>query len=895
MTPAGQTAPRVRVDGKFFRLGKAKFFVKGVAYGPFAPNAAGQPWPSVEQTTQDFIRLRELGANVVRVYYVPPRWILDLAQQHDLKLLVDIPWNKHLCFLNDPAEQEAAREAVRRAVIEGARHPAIFAYSIANEIPTDVVRWHGAKAVAAFIDKLAVEAKGLDPECLCTFANFPPTEFLRPQNLDFVCFNVYLHQPQAFRNYLARLQMIADSKPLVLGEFGIDALREGEARQGEILGWSIEAAFRAGLAGAVVFSYTDDWWRDGRPVDDWQMGLTTADRQPKPSFPVVKDKFAAAPYFPLPQCPKVSVVVASYNGERTLKACLDSLERLNYPSYEVILVDDGSTDATARIVFTGFNDSGEGHPPPNATFPMFSDKAGALAHFPHLRYVRHARNAGLSVARNTGILASTGEIVAFTDSDCRVDEDWLYYLVGELLNREFAAMGGPNFLPPDDSAVGAAVMVSPGGPAHVMLNDRQAEHIPGCNMAFWRHTLDEIGGFDPIFTKAGDDVDICWRLEQAGFKIGFSPAALVWHYRRSTIAAYLGQQQGYGEAEALLVRKHPEYFNSFGGSLWRGRIYSAARFGVLVQSPIIYRGTFGSGFFQTLYAAAPDSTLMLATTLEYHVLVLVPLWVLAASLNHLMPVAIAATLIPAGICAAAGAQAFIPPDKLRWWSRPLVAVLFLLQPLVRGWARYQGRLTPKRAPSPQHSLDSLALVHNKAPVDEACYWSEQPISRVQFVADLLRRLEAMNWPNKSDIGWSEFDIELFGNHWNSVQLTTVTEDHGQGRHLVRARLLPRWTLEARVVFWAVLAFELVLLGLLHHWTPWRWLLLFSVLPLVWFIRQQARHLQSMIVVFLDEAAKDWNFTKIGATAEISEPPVMTTAPPVRSAPNAEPHVNTPFS
>src|SRR5258707_796130 len=83
-----------------------------------------------------------------------------------------------------------------------------------------------------------------------------------------------------------------------------------------------------------------------------------------------------------------------------------------------------------------------------------------------------------------------------------------------------------------------------------------------------RWALDEIGGFDPIFMKAGDDVDVCWRLEQAGFKIGFSPAALVWHYRRSTIPAYLGQQSGYGEAEALLVRKHPEYFNSFGGSLW---------------------------------------------------------------------------------------------------------------------------------------------------------------------------------------------------------------------------------------------------------------------------------------------------------------------------------------
>src|SRR6185295_15449325 len=223
--------------------------------------------------------------------------------------------------------------------------------------------------------------------------------------------------------------------------------------------------------------------------------------------------------------------------------------------------------------------------------------------------------------------------------------------------------------------------------------------------------------------------------------------------------AYLGQQSGYGEAEALLVRKHPEYFNSFGGSLWRGRIYTTSKFGVLAPPPIIYRGTFGSGWFQTLYTGMPDSTLMLATALEYHVLIVLPLWVLAAILHYLLPVAIAAMLVPVVISVTAGVQAPIPHDKKRWWSRPLVAVLFFLQPIVRGWARYAERLTPTKSPSPQHSLDSLALVHNRGMFDEVCYWSEQRVDRVPFVADLLRRLDATGWPNKSDIGWSEFDIE----------------------------------------------------------------------------------------------------------------------------------------
>jgi GT2 family glycosyltransferase len=68
-----------------------------------------------------------------------------------------------------------------------------------------------------------------------------------------------------------------------------------------------------------------------------------------------------------------------------------------------------------------------------------------------------------------------------------------------------------------------------------------------------------------------------WRLQQRGYRIGFSPAGFVWHYRRNNIGAYLKQQRGYGVAEALLRHKHPEYFNNLGGMRWRGRIYNPTR------------------------------------------------------------------------------------------------------------------------------------------------------------------------------------------------------------------------------------------------------------------------------------------------------------------------------
>jgi GT2 family glycosyltransferase len=823
------------VGGKFFRLGETKYYVKGIAYGPFAPGETRAPFASREQTEKDFAQIALLGANTLRVYHVPERWFLDLAAQHHFKVFVDIPWNKHLCVLDSARLRREARQAVRGAVLSCAGHSAVFAFSVANEIPADIVRWSGGDRIAEFIDQLVQEAKQADPDCLCTFTNYPPTEFLRPQCVDFVCFNVYLHQESTFKAYLARLQMMAESKPLLLGEIGIDSLREGEDRKSEILTWQIENVFRGGLAGVVVFSFTDDWWRNGEQVCGWHLGLTTAERQPKSSFHALSNAFRKAPHFRLSRYPKVSIVVASYNSQRTLRACLDSLLGLNYPDYQIILVDDGSEDTTPQIALQ----------------------------YPKVLYIRHPSNRGLSTARNSGIAAATGEIVAFMDADCRADEDWLYYLVADLLDSEFVGMGGPNLLPPEDSAVAAAVMASPGGPAHVMLTDRQAEHIPGCNMAFFRQALTEIGGFDPIFHLAGDDVDLCWRLQQGGCRIGFSPSAFVWHYRRSTLVDYLKQQHGYGLAEAMLVRRHPEYFNSFGGSIWRGRIYASSQLGVLLRPSIIYRGLFGSAGFQSLYASAPAGSLMLFTSLEYHVLGCVPIWILSVYLPQLLPLAIAALAFPIAVCATAGAQAALPAGKTRPWSRALVAVLFFLQPIVRGWARYQGRLLQRPTPSgARQTLDSLALRASKHSLAEVQYWSKEPINRLSFIAAVLERLDAQGWPNKPDIGWSDFDVEVYGSRWSNLQLTTVTEDHARNKHILRCRLRTRWSLQAQVVFWALAGLELLVLGFLVRRWPWLWLALLTLPLAAWCVRRDQRTLQSMIVVFLNELAARWKLITI---------------------------------
>src|SRR5262249_45632752 len=145
---------------------------------------------------------------------------------------------------------EAARNAVRRAARECGNHPAIFAISVVNEFPPDLVRFIGKEKVEELIDELVCIVKAIAPDCLVTFANFPTTEYLRPREIDFVCFNVYLHQDQAFRNYLARLQNIAGEKPLMLGEYGIDTYQEHtEESQAEILTAHVKAVFEEGAVG----------------------------------------------------------------------------------------------------------------------------------------------------------------------------------------------------------------------------------------------------------------------------------------------------------------------------------------------------------------------------------------------------------------------------------------------------------------------------------------------------------------------------------------------------------------------------------------------------------------------------------------------------------------------
>ena len=157
-------------------------------------------------------------------------------------------------------------------------------------------------------------------------------------------------------------------------------------------------------------------------------------------------------------------------------------------------------------------------------------------------------------------------------------------------------------------------------PTHVLLNDTIAEHIPGCNMSFRKWALEEIGGFDPTYTKAGDDVDVCWRLQDRGWALGFSPSALVWHHHRNSVRAYWKQQVGYGEGESFLAQRHPEKFNERGQTRWQGRIYSHLPAYRSLFKSVIYHGRWGAAAFPSIYQGGVNSWKCLPQMIEWQLM-----------------------------------------------------------------------------------------------------------------------------------------------------------------------------------------------------------------------------------------------------------------------------------
>jgi GT2 family glycosyltransferase len=553
---------RWRTDGKFFRSGGERIRLMSVTYGPF-------PADRSDQAEEDFQRIASAGFNSVRLYDLPGQTLLDAAARHGLKIFAGLDWNYLADFGKRQSLVTGAKIRLARFLASHGTHPALAGVYVGNEIAADLVRWIGPAKVRAILEDIIATGREVAPDVLFAYANYPSTEYLEPANADFTAFNIYLEEEERFRAYLKRLHHVAGDRPLVVSEFGLDSQRNGSAKQAETLRWGCAAARAEEVAGMTIYAWSDLWMSGRHEVLDWDFGLVDREGKPKPAL----EQWEPALFTDasLRASPSFSVIICTRNGRQRIGTCLAAISRMRGGGFETIVVDDGSDDGTADRV---------------------------AADFPQVRLLR-LEPSGLSAARNAGAAIARHEILAFTDDDCEPDIEWIARLRRAFLDGQFAAAGGPNLPPEATTWREAVVRAAPGAPSHVMLTDEEAEHLPGCNIAVTKAAFDAIGGFDPLFRTAGDDVDFCWRLRDAGFRLGFAPGAFVWHWRRPHIGAFLRQQLGYGRAEKLLLAKHPQRFSDAGGARWEGFVYGGGPVRA-VRDSIIYHGTMGTAGYQKI-------------------------------------------------------------------------------------------------------------------------------------------------------------------------------------------------------------------------------------------------------------------------------------------------------
>ena len=765
-----QASCRPRAHGKFLYRGDEKLYLRGVTYGSFRSREDGNEFPYPERVRSDFEQMRLAGINAVRTYTAPPRWLLDLAQAEGLLVLAGLPWEHHIAFLDSSRVRRSIRGRVRDAARGCAEHPALLGFAVGNEIPAGIVRWHGGRRVEKFVESLYEETKDVDPEALVTYVNYPTTEYLQLPFVDFSCLNVYLEARDNLEAYLARLHNLIGERPLVMAEVGLDSRRNGLLQQAQTLEWQVDAAFEHGCAGTFVFSWTDEWHRGGEDIVDWDFGLVDRQRQPKPALAAVSRAYTELAPLRDQRWPKISVVVCTHNGGRWIEGCLESLRRVDYPNWEAIVVSDGSTDATNEIV----------------------------ARSDDVRLVTIDENVGLAAARNMGLLTASGEIVAYVDDDARPDPHWLRYLALAFDKRSHGGVGGPNLTPVDERPVAACIGSAPGGPNHVLLEDEIAEHIPGCNMAFWRDALEAIGGFDPRFRIAGDDVDVCWRLQDAGHTIGFSPSAVVWHHRRDSVFTYVKQQYLYGKAEGLLHQKWPERYNRLGHLSWAGRVYGRAR--KTMQRAKIGYGSWGERAFQSIYAPAESTLRALPAMPEWYLLLGIIAVITALGVVE-WPLLFAGVPLAAGILATLWTALVDtreetkykrwPAGVRRFGMQALTFGLHLVQPLARLGGRLEGGITPWG----RSGTKSVARLWG-----ERAFWTENWAPPERWLGDVERRLCTRSYLVNRGSDFDRWDLQVRTGPLGVARVLFASEDHGGGRQLGRFRW---WVQTSRIAVWIV--------------------------------------------------------------------------------------------
>ena len=237
--------------------------------------------------------------------------------------------------------------------------------------------------------------------------------------------------------------------------------------------------------------------------------------------------------------PFVSIVVPVYNRTNEIGACLASLLKLNYPASrrEIIVVDDASRDQTVSVI--------ENY---------------------DVRVIVQPKNMGQSAARNIGVQAAKGEIIAFMDSDCTTDPDWLRELLPYFHDPRLALVGGFVDTPKGNSQLDRYEAVQSPlnmGAKRVMgKGGNSVFYVPTCNMVLRKETYIRAGGLDERL-RVGEDVDFCWKLMALGHRLMYTPEGRVTHKHRNRLFENFRRRFDYGTSEAVLYDRYRQIIKRF--------------------------------------------------------------------------------------------------------------------------------------------------------------------------------------------------------------------------------------------------------------------------------------------------------------------------------------------
>jgi O-antigen biosynthesis protein len=304
-------------------------------------------------------------------------------------------------------------------------------------------------------------------------------------------------------------------------------------------------------------------------------------------------------------------------------------------------------------------------------------------------------------------------------------------------------------------------------------------------MVFTKAALLNVGGFDPQFTSAGDDVDVCWRILDSGMRLGYSPAAFVWHFRRNTIKAYYGQQRGYGRAEAMLYARYPERFNILGQIKWRGMIPGLLRTVPGGSRKNVFWGAARPGV-ATVFEPALSLAKFLPQTLEWTIgWAVLALVTMALHLSVLSSIALVAMVGMIGLGPVWALyyawHAPIEKSHLSFKARMLVAYLAYTGPVIRAITRYKTLAKSQKNSATEIARRQRPTIQWLKRTVKLAYWNELWTPRDELLNRLTKLFQKSGTPSIIESGWKDYDLEVRPSPFTIVEIKTADEEHEAGK------------------------------------------------------------------------------------------------------------------